>query len=662
MSFLQPILLFGLPLIALPILIHLINKWRHRTLQWGAMMFLLDAKRMTRGMARLRFWLIMLMRMLAIATLLFAVARPLTTGWFGLAIGSRADTTIILLDRSASMEQQDLQSRESKRASALAKLSSVVDLIGSGSRIVLIESTENSPLALELDRANLDLPETAATATSADLPALLLAALDYVVANQTGRTDIWVCSDLRENDWNPDDGRWGTIRDGFQRLKAIRFYLLTYGQPANDNVAVRVVNVRQRELADGRELVLDVSLRREASAIEPLTVPCEFVINGARSVVNIEMAGDEYVLQGHKVPLDEALSGGWGRVEIPADENLLDNAAYFVFSDPPTHHTTIVYEDEQAAKPLRLAALAPLDPSVAYTTALLPVSRADEIDWSATSLVLWHAELPQGALAEQLTGFVEGGRPVIFFPPAGGGENVMFGIGWGEWHGEPGGPNVPVGTWRSDSDLWANALSGESLAVGKLRTYRFRAVRGDGASQLARLEGGIPLLSRVATDGGSAYFCATLPVLSHSSLAQDGIAFYAMIQRALAQGAATQGKARQIDAGTTPAKMIERWQPAGEGPRDVFASARWVHAGAYGNGENWLALNRPIGEDGARILDDGQVDRLFSGLDYRHVQQTIGDSGSLASEIWRAFVMLMGAALFAEAWLCMPEQKAAKAA
>ena len=115
MSFLQPILLFGLPLIALPIIIHLINKWRHRSIQWGAMMFLLDAKRMTRGMARLRFWLIMLMRMLAIAVLFIAVARPLTTGWLGVTIGAQADTTIILLDRSASMEQVDLQSRRSKR-------------------------------------------------------------------------------------------------------------------------------------------------------------------------------------------------------------------------------------------------------------------------------------------------------------------------------------------------------------------------------------------------------------------------------------------------------------------------------------------------------------------------------------------------------------------
>jgi hypothetical protein len=86
-------------------------------------------------------------------------------------------------------------------------------------------------------------------------------------------------------------------------------------------------------------------------------------------------------------------------------------------------------------------------------------------------------------------------------------------------------------------------------------------------------------------------------------------------------------------------------------------SARWINAGAYQNGENWLALNRPPAEDAAPVLDAGQVERLFSGLDFRHVEQNIGDTGSLASEIWRAFLVLMGVALFTEACLCLPEKK-----
>src|SRR6059058_1947469 len=106
MSFLQPFLLVGLPLVALPIIIHLINQRRYQTVRWAAMMFLLAANRMSRGYARLRQMLILLFRMLVVAALIFAVSRPLASGWFGRAAGGRADTTIVLLDRSPSMRQQ----------------------------------------------------------------------------------------------------------------------------------------------------------------------------------------------------------------------------------------------------------------------------------------------------------------------------------------------------------------------------------------------------------------------------------------------------------------------------------------------------------------------------------------------------------------------------
>ena len=66
MSFLQPWMLLALPVIALPIIIHLINQRRYQSVPWGAMMFLLAANRMSRGYARLRQWLILLLRTLAI--------------------------------------------------------------------------------------------------------------------------------------------------------------------------------------------------------------------------------------------------------------------------------------------------------------------------------------------------------------------------------------------------------------------------------------------------------------------------------------------------------------------------------------------------------------------------------------------------------------------
>ena len=48
MSFLQPSLLLALPLVALPIIIHLINRMRFKRIRWAAMEFLLKAQKRTR--------------------------------------------------------------------------------------------------------------------------------------------------------------------------------------------------------------------------------------------------------------------------------------------------------------------------------------------------------------------------------------------------------------------------------------------------------------------------------------------------------------------------------------------------------------------------------------------------------------------------------------
>ena len=153
MSFLQPLLLAGLPLALLPLIIHLINRHRHRTVEWAAMLFLLDARKMNKGMARLRQILILSMRVLAVAMLIFAASRPLSGGILALT-GGKADTVIVLLDRSASMEQQILETGESKRLAALDKLTDLLEKTGQSSEIVLIDSATLKPVVID-DSTNL---------------------------------------------------------------------------------------------------------------------------------------------------------------------------------------------------------------------------------------------------------------------------------------------------------------------------------------------------------------------------------------------------------------------------------------------------------------------------------------------------------------------------
>ncbi|TXT23434.1 MAG: hypothetical protein FD138_3253, partial [Planctomycetota bacterium] len=174
----------------------LINQRRFQTIRWGAMMFLLAANRMSRGYAKLRQWLILLFRTLAIAGLIFCVARPLASGWLGLTAGGRPDTTIILLDRSPSMRQQGEGQVGTKLDTGRHQLARTLNTLGSA-KWVLIESTTNLPREIESPDTLLNLSSTEPASASADMPAMLQAAHDYVQANKSGRTEIWICSDIR---------------------------------------------------------------------------------------------------------------------------------------------------------------------------------------------------------------------------------------------------------------------------------------------------------------------------------------------------------------------------------------------------------------------------------------------------------------------------------
>src|SRR4051794_17852303 len=131
MTFLQPLLLAALPLAALPVVIHLINQRRYQTIRWAAMIFLLAASRMSRGYAKLRQWLILAVRVLAVAGLVVSVSRPLAGGWLGRAGGGRPDTTILLLDRSPSMRQQGQGTVVSKLEAGRQQLARTLAGVGS---------------------------------------------------------------------------------------------------------------------------------------------------------------------------------------------------------------------------------------------------------------------------------------------------------------------------------------------------------------------------------------------------------------------------------------------------------------------------------------------------------------------------------------------------
>jgi len=652
MSFLQPWLLAALPLALLPIIIHLINQRRYQTVRWGAMMFLLTANRMARGFARLRQYLIMAARMLAIAGLVFAVSRPLASGWLGLAAGGRPDTTIIILDRSPSMQQKGAGGGDSKLATGVHQLAQTLATLKSA-HWVLIDSTSKKPVQLDSPETLLTSASAEASSAASDLPGLLEAACEYIRANKSGRTDIWICSDLRKNDWSPQSGRWQSIRESLLSLRqGVRINLLAYPEHAEGNFSVRVSDVRRLQNGPSADLVLSVRLAREGEDQSKASIPLRFEIDGARSEVMVEMDKTPYDLKDYRIPLESKQPRSWGKVTIPADLNPADNDFYFAFEKPAPRHAVIVVEDAQVARSLQLAAAITPDPGIACTAEVLPAEQVANVEWEKVALLLWQGPLPEGEAARHVQAFLKRGGYAIFLPPKVPGDREFFGARWKSWV-DSASKDALVANWRGDQDLLANTQSGALLPVGQLQIHRYCRLTGD-LTPLAGLQGGSLLLGRSTQDHSGAYFFATTTVPSDSSLATDGIVLYVLVQRAMSAGASALGTIRQLAAGEPlPDNLPDSWQRLA-GPDDTVSGAYSVQRGVYLAGDRLLAINRPAEEDQAPILDDGRVADLFAGLNFIRVDHRAGHIGILIEEIWRPFLAAMIVALIVEAALCLP--------
>jgi hypothetical protein len=498
------------------------------------------------------------------------------------------------------------------------------------------------------------LPQTEPTDTAADIPGLLQSALDYITTNKTGRTDVWLLSDLQRGDWDAAGGRWATLRSAFATLPGLRFHLLCYPEVAPDDLAVTVSRAVRHESQEGAELLLDLRVTRHSERPQPLEVPLRFTVNGVTTVFKANLTENELALQAHSIPLDKGTKTGWGRVELPADANPSNDVSYFAFANPEPLRSVIVSDNEAEALPLKAALSAALDPTRTYQANILPPARAAEIAWDDTALLIWHAPVPapEEVLAHQLQNFAASGRSLLFLPPETPAGKALFGLRWTHWENAPSSQTQALEWWRNDADLLANTRDGTALPLGSLEIYRRCLPAGDGVV-LARTSDHQPLLLRsTAPQADHVYFLGTLPGPGASSLARDGVVLFALLHRALDFAAPSLGQAQQrACTATALGADPSLWQPVS----GVKSSLR---AGVFTQGERLLALNRPASEDTPETISLSALGELFAGLDFHIVTTTLEDTHSITNEVWRTFLFAMALALLGEALLCLPSRRA----
>jgi len=254
MNFLSPAFLIGLPLLAVPLVIHLLSKRQQKRISWGAMRFLMQAATRKRRLWRLTDLLLLLLRTAAFLFFIGALARPLIpANWLG---GSAPREVILVLDQSMSMSRRIGDGTVFDVAIGKAQ-EMLGELKGSDSvRVMLARESPQwlTPQALPATPANVrrlraQINDLKPTLSAANVAGCVHEAADLETPKEKSARVIAVISDRQRFGWRMDEKPlWAVVQARIQQAAiptTVRVQLVGPEQPAANISVTKIDTARQ---------------------------------------------------------------------------------------------------------------------------------------------------------------------------------------------------------------------------------------------------------------------------------------------------------------------------------------------------------------------------------------------------------------------------------
>ena len=679
MAFLNPLVLLGLAAAAIPIVVHLFNFRRPERLDFSTLRFVREIEATAMRRVRIRQWLLLALRTLAIVFLVLAFARPTRTAEAGAFEDGAAQSLVLVLDNSRSMTLRDAQGALLDQARVLG--GAVLDATGAGDERTVLPTArppEYRPVPYVTAGPALDaVAALPALAGAEPLTAAVARAGSVLDGALHPRREIVVVSDLQAATFT--DSLSAALPDD------ISVALVPLGGRRQSNTAVTDVRVVSRIVEPGRPVEVEATVVRYGG--EAGTIGASLTLDGQRvSETAVDLTPDEPRTVAFTVTPS---ARGWvgGEVRIEADDAEWDDARWFALQVPPPPRVLVVRGDGQRADLVTLAlGVAAEQGGLALNEIAEGALSGADLDRYDVVVLVGPSGLdgPVGRLAE----FVVRGGGVLAFP---GSEPaalnpLLRAVGGGRIEGlvgAVGGPSIGS-TSEADLDhpLFAGVFDAQRPTLERpdvQQAARYRPGAGD-ETTLIGLQAGPPLLQEIRRGDGSVLLFGVAPDLGWSDLPQRGL-FVPLLYRAAAYlaagssvaddpevGARAGGSVRVegVDAGqplrlvgpdgvtTTPA---QRTVP---GAVVVDVDDAVARAGLYRvvQGERTLrvvAVNEDARESDPAALDPAEAAERLAAATGRPVRVVDGAS-ALAAEagasgglpLWTVFLALALACLVAE--------------
>jgi len=281
-----------------PVVIHLLNRRRRRIVHWAAMQFLDESVAKSSRRMRLEQLLILLLRVLLIALLVFAMCRPFLPGALPLPSSRAKRNVVIILDRSLSMRYDE--HRISTLARAKDAVAKIIDLLEDGDSVnVVAAGGKPQPVLpkpiIDCERIKRLLKDVEPSGDEANLPLAFEVALAQLDESHNPQHEIYVVTDRQSYGWHAEsDGQWFAALAKLRRQsKPPKVYVLPVGAVQHENAAVVAVTPAYATIGIYQETRFDVRVTNFGKERrEHLNVSFS-VAEGEEQVVQVTIDGGE---------------------------------------------------------------------------------------------------------------------------------------------------------------------------------------------------------------------------------------------------------------------------------------------------------------------------------------------------------------------------------
>ena len=421
MTFLNPLVLFGLVAASIPIILHLLNLRKLRTIEFSTLTFLKELQQTKIRRLKLKQLILLIIRTLLVIVIVLAFARPALRGTFIGKFGSQANSSVVLIiDDSFSMSATDEYGEYLKQAKdACLK---ILDLLKDGDEVALIKlsdipRTTISPPTHDFNIVRKTVSETQISQITRPIGEAIMLAKKLLKNSKNANKEIYVFSDLQRSLFSQTNSQ--ALKDSIQELnERVHYFLARIGTREISNTSVDSVTVTTTILEQNKPVSLFASFRNFSNS-RMSNLLTSVYLDGIRTAQrNISMEPySSGTITFTFIPKSTGFIKGY--VEIENDDIEQDNRRYFTLNIPENINVALVANSEEDIKYLRsvLNATYSNNEQSLFTFKYINDKKFSLLDLKNTQvLILSNISSLTSYDAERISNFVKLGGGLIIFP------------------------------------------------------------------------------------------------------------------------------------------------------------------------------------------------------------------------------------------------------